>query len=35
MIELMVETVCSRRKNIRVAGNDFPQAVVNHRSRIH
>ena len=28
MVELMVETVCSKKKNIRVAGNDFPQAVV-------
>ena len=31
MVELMVETVCSRRKTIRVAGNDFPQAVVKSR----
>ena len=31
MIELMVEAVCSRRKTIRVAGNDFPQAVVKSR----
>lgn len=31
MIELMVEAVCSRRKAIRVAGNDFPQAVVKAR----
>ena len=31
MVELMVETVCSRKKNIRVAGNDFPQAVVKSR----
>lgn len=28
MVELMVEAVCSRRKTLRVAGNDFPQAVV-------
>ena len=31
MVELMVEAVCSRKKNIRVAGNDFPQAVVKSR----
>ena len=31
MVELMVETVCSKKKNIRVAGNDFPQAVVKSR----
>ena len=31
MVELMVETVCSRKKNIRVAGNDYPQAVVKSR----
>ena len=31
MVELMVEAVCSRRKAIRVAGNDFPQAVVKSR----
>ena len=31
MVELMVESVCSRKKNIRVAGNDFPQAVVKSR----
>ena len=31
MVELMVETVCSRKKNIRVAGNDFPQTVVKSR----
>ena len=24
MVELMVEAVCSKKKNIRVAGNDFP-----------
>lgn len=24
----MVESVCSKRETIRVAGNDFPQAVV-------
>ena len=31
MVELMVEMVCSKKKNIRVAGNDFPQAVVKSR----
>ena len=31
MVELMVETVCSKKKNLRVAGNDFPQAVVKSR----
>ncbi len=31
MVELMVETVCSSRKTIRVAGNDFPQEVVKSR----
>ena len=31
MVELMVETVCSRKETIRVAGNDFPQAVVKSR----
>ena len=31
MVELMVEAVCSRRKTIRVAGNDFPQEVVKSR----
>lgn len=31
MVELMVETVCSGRKTIRVAGNDFPQEVVKSR----
>ena len=31
MVELMVEAVCSKKKNIRVAGNDFPQAVVKSR----
>ena len=31
MVELMVEAVCSKRKIIRVAGNDFPQAVVKSR----
>ena len=31
MVELMVEAVCSRRKTLRVAGNDFPQEVVKSR----
>ncbi len=31
MIELMVEAVCSQKETIRVAGNDFPQAVVKSR----
>ena len=31
MVELMVEAVCSKKKTIRVAGNDFPQAVVKSR----
>ena len=31
MIELMVETVCSKKETIRVAGNDFPQTVVKSR----
>ncbi|MCI8537430.1 MAG: helix-turn-helix domain-containing protein [Oscillospiraceae bacterium] len=31
MVELMVEAVCSRKETIRVAGNDFPQAVVKSR----
>ena len=31
IVELMVEAVCSKKKNIRVAGNDFPQAVVKSR----
>ena len=32
MVELMVEAVCSKKKNLRVAGNDFPQAVVKSRT---
>ena len=32
MVELMVEAVCSGKEMIRVAGNDFPQAVVKSRS---
>lgn len=31
MVELMVEAVCSKKKTIRVAGNDFPQTVVKSR----
>ena len=31
MVELMVETVCSNRENVRVCGNDLPQAVVKSR----
>jgi hypothetical protein len=31
MVELMVEAVCSTRKTLRIAGNDFPQAVVKSR----
>ena len=31
MVELMVEAVCSKKRNIRVAGNNFPQAVVKSR----
>jgi len=31
MVELMVEAVCSKKKYLRVAGNDFPQAVVKSR----
>jgi len=31
MVELMVEAVCSRKETIRVAGNNFPQAVVKSR----
>jgi len=31
MVELMVEAVCSKKKNLRVAGNDFPQAAVKSR----
>ena len=31
MVELMVEAVCSRKETIRMAGNDFPQAVVKSR----
>ncbi len=31
MVELMVETICSKRETIRVAGNDFPQAMGRER----
>ena len=31
MVELMVEAICSKKETIRVAGNDFPQAVVKSR----
>lgn len=31
MVELTVETVCSLKETIRVAGMDFPQAVVKSR----
>lgn len=31
MVELMVEAVCSNRETLRVAGSDFPQAVVRSR----
>lgn len=31
MVELMVEAVRSKKKNIRVVGNDFPQAAVKSR----
>lgn len=31
MVELMVEAVCSKKDSLRVAGNDFPQAVVKSR----
>ena len=31
MVEILVEAVCSKRDTIRVAGNDFPQAVVKAR----
>ncbi len=31
MVELMVEAVCSKKETLRVAGNDFPQAVVRNR----
>ena len=31
MVELIVEAVCSKRETLRVAGNEFPQAVVKSR----
>ena len=31
IVELMVETVCARRKTIRIAGSDFPHEVVRSR----
>ncbi len=31
LVELMVEAVCSKKKTIRVSGNDFPQMVVKSR----
>ncbi len=31
LVELMLEAVCSKRKTIRVSGNDFPQMVVKSR----
>jgi hypothetical protein len=31
MVELMVESVCSNKETLRVAGTDFPQAVVKSR----
>ena len=31
LVELMVDTVCSRRENIRIAGDDYPAEVVKSR----
>ena len=31
MVELIVEAVCSKREPLRVAGNEFPHAVVKSR----
>ena len=31
LVELMVDTVCSRREMIRVAGDDYPAEVVKSR----
>lgn len=31
LVELMVDTVCSRRETIRVAGDDYPAEVVKSR----
>ena len=31
LVELIVDTVCSRRETIRIAGDDYPAEVVNPR----
>lgn len=31
IVELMVETVCAKRKTTRIAGSDFPHEVVRSR----
>ena len=31
VVELMLEAICSRRANIRIAGDEFPAAVVKSR----
>ena len=31
IVELMVETVCARRKTTRIAGSDFPHEIVQSR----
>ena len=31
LVELMVDTVCSRRETIRIAGDDYPAEVVKSR----
>lgn len=31
LVELMTETICSKRETIRISGEDFPQAVVKSR----
>ena len=31
LVELMVDTVCSRRETIRIAGDDYPAGVVKSR----
>ncbi len=31
IVELMVETVCARRKTTRIAGSDFPHEIVRSR----
>ena len=33
LVELMVDTVCSRRETIRIAGDDYPAEVVKSRCR--